>query len=46
LPYIEYIALLNSAKRKDLKEGGFSKFVGLLDKDFKTDDLRYQEIVK
>jgi len=46
LPYSEYIALLNRANKKDLKEGTFSKFVGLLDKDFKTNDPRYQEIVK
>jgi len=46
LPYSEYIALLNRVNKKDLKEGTFSKFVGLLDKNFKTNDPRYQEIVK
>ena len=28
------------------KEGKFDKFVGILDKNFKTDDIKYNEIVK
>ena len=28
------------------KEGKFDKFVGILDKNFKTDDKKYNEIIK
>ena len=28
------------------KEGKFDKFVGILDKNFKTDDIKYNEIIK
>ena len=46
LPYSEYQALLKNQKKENLEEGSFSKFVGILDKDFQTDDARYNEIVK
>jgi len=28
------------------KTGKFDKFVGVLDKNFKTDDIKYNEIIK
>lgn len=47
LPYEEYSALVSKALSKDtLKNGVFSQFVGILDSDFKTDDLKYNEIIK
>ncbi|HIO91123.1 MAG TPA: type II toxin-antitoxin system Phd/YefM family antitoxin [Campylobacterales bacterium] len=47
LPYEEYLALISSSyKKDDLDSGSFCKFVGILDDDFKTDDLKYSEIVK
>ncbi len=46
LPYEEYLALLKASKKRHLKDGAFAKFVGILDKDFKTNDPKYQEIVK
>ena len=33
-------------QKKERKEGKFDKFVGILDKNFKTDDIKYNEIVK
>jgi len=38
--------LNQSATKESLKNGGFSKFVGVLSQDFQTDDVKYQEIVK
>lgn len=48
LPYEEYERLLKSSSSKDdnLANGSFSNFVGVLDADFKTEDTRYNEIVK
>ena len=47
LPYEEYDALIKKANQnEDISQGSFSKFVGILDSDFKTDDARYQEIIK
>lgn len=47
MPYDEYEKLIRQATSKeDLKEGGFNKFVGILDKNFKTDDTKYKEIIK
>ena len=46
LPYSEYQALLRNQKKENLEDGSFSKFVGILDKDFKTDDTKYNEIIK
>ena len=46
LPYEEYQYLLKNQKRKNLEKGTFSKFIGILDKDFKTDDIKYNKIVK
>ena len=42
IPYEEYEKLLKNRSQKN----SFDKFVGILDKDFETDDARYNEIVK
>ena len=42
IPYEEYERLLKNRSHKN----SFDKFVGILDKDFETDDARYNEIVK
>lgn len=47
LPYKEYEKLINQNLTKDfLESGSFNQFVGILDDQFKTDDKRYNEIVK
>lgn len=48
LPYEEYTNLLARASNNNetLQDGVFSQFVGVLDDDFKTDDTKYNEIVK
>ncbi len=48
LPYEEYVSLLAraSSKMKNLDDGIFSQFVGILDNNFKTSDMKYNEIVK
>ena len=48
IPYTEYKNLLAraSANTDDLGESVFSKFVGVLDKKFNTDDEKYNEIIK
>ncbi len=47
LPYEEYNKLISKGINKDdLKEGVFSKFEGILKKDFKTDDTKYTKIIK
>ena len=47
LPYEEYEKLLRkSYSKEDLSVGAFNRFVGTLDNDFKTDDVKYNEIVK
>ena len=46
LPYEEYIDLLAKAsgKTQDLDDGLFSQFIGILDNDFKTSDIKYNKI--
>ena len=44
LPYEEYEKLLRKIQQKK-KSRPFDKFVGILDKNFKTDDERYNRIV-
>ena len=44
LPYVEYEKLIKKIKKKK-KSRPFDKFVGILDKNFKTDDERYNRIV-
>lgn len=47
LPYEEYERLIKaSIGREDLQDGSFNKFVGVLDNNFKTDNIKYQEILK
>lgn len=46
LPYAIYSELLNKSINKASLTGGFSDFVGILNKDFKTDDKKYQQILK
>jgi len=46
LPYEEYERLLRNQKQPHRSEGSFDKFAGVLEKDFKTDDPRYNAIVK
>ncbi len=47
LPYDEYISLLASVPKehKKLNEGIFSQFIGVLDNDFKTTDIKYNEML-
>jgi len=47
IPYEEYLNLISKASPKtiNLEEGAFSKFVGILDNDFETDDIKYNKIV-
>ena len=47
LPFEEYKFLIaKSTNRQNLEEGVFSRFVGILDDNFKTDDIKYNEIIK
>ncbi len=47
LPYEEYERLIKlSTTKENLEKGSFNKFVGILNKEFKTDDIKYQEIIK
>lgn len=47
MPYEEYEKLIRqSTLKEDLKDGGFNQFVGILDNNFKTDDIKYNEIIK
>ena len=47
LPYEEYERLIKlSSTKESLVNGLFNKFVGILDKDLKIEDIKYQEIIK
>jgi len=47
LPFEEYQELVKKAKQKDdFAKGVFSKYVGILNNEFETDDVKYNEIVK
>jgi len=48
LPYEEYSKLLRKASSSNqLSEDSiFSKFIGILDNDFKSNDIKYNEIIK
>lgn len=47
MPYDEYEKLLKrSATKESVENGSFNQFVGILDSNFETDDVRYKEIVK
>ncbi len=46
LPYEEYTALLARVNgSKDSHQSSFSKFVGVLNNDFTTEDIKYNEII-
>ena len=47
MPFEEYEKLIRkSYTQEDTKSGSFDQFVGMLDKNFKIDDVKYNEIVK
>ena len=47
MPYEEYEKLIRQLSTKDeLENGAFSKYIGVLDKSYTTDDARYNEIIK
>jgi len=48
LPYDDYLRLLQntSLEKDELTQSSFSKFIGILDDDYKTDDAKYNEILK
>ncbi len=51
IPYKEYLKLISQCQEKEdllnmLSAGKFSKFKGILDKNFKTSDEKYNSIVK
>ena len=47
LPYDEYSSLIaQTTKEEDFEHGSFSKFVGILDDEFSTDDAKYRAIVE
>ncbi len=47
MPYEEYEKLIKqSGTKENLEKGSFNQFVGILDNAFKTDDMKYNEIVK
>jgi hypothetical protein len=48
LPYEEYKSLVVKAsnKQENLKDSVFSQFVGVLDNDFKSNDKKYNKILK
>ncbi|MFP4333212.1 MAG: hypothetical protein ACLFQJ_07910 [Campylobacterales bacterium] len=47
MPYDEYEKLIKQTSTKEsLQNGSFNDFVGILGKDFKSDDEKYKKIVK
>lgn len=47
MPYEDYERLIKqSIKKENLEEGSFNKFVGILDNEFKTDDEKYEAIIR
>ena len=47
IPYEEYNLLVSRASNKEsLQNGIFSRFIGILDKNFQTDDIKYREIIE
>ncbi len=47
LPYEEYKSLIARAtvNKSDTKSSSFSKFVGILNNDYETNDIKYNEII-
>lgn len=47
LPYEEYEKLIKQSSTKEsLEDGSFNQFVGILEKNFQTDDAKYKRIVE
>ena len=46
MPYEEYEKLIKNSIKKELEEGSFNQFVGILDNNFKIDDEKYEAILK
>ena len=47
MPYKEYEQLLARASiSSNLEEGIFSKYLGILNNDFKNDDVKYNKIIQ
>jgi len=48
LPYDDYLKLIknSSLEKEELRNSSFSKFIGILDDDYKINDTKYNEIVK
>ena len=47
MPYEEYSRLLGKTiSKKELEKGVFNKFIGRLDNDYQTDDIKYNKILK
>lgn len=47
MPYEEYAKLLaQNMTKESLESGSFNQYVGVLDSDFETDDIRYKAIIK
>ncbi len=47
LPYEEYIKLITQAlSKKNLEQGSFNQYVGMLDNTFSTNDEKYNKLVK
>ncbi len=47
MPYEEYSKLLSrAASKEELKDGVFSRFIGILDRNYQTEDAKYNSIVK
>jgi hypothetical protein len=47
MPYEDYVRLIKQSTTKEsLENGSFNKFIGILDNDFKTDDVKYKAIVE
>ena len=47
MPYEEYRRLLGKTiSKKELEKGVFNKFIGRLDNDYQTDDIKYNKILK
>jgi PHD/YefM family antitoxin component YafN of YafNO toxin-antitoxin module len=47
MPYEEYEKLIKQSTTKEsLQNGAFNAFVGVLDKDFQTEDEKYKRILQ
>jgi hypothetical protein len=48
LPYDDYLKLITNSNNATNKSNSdvFSKFIGILDDNFKTNDAKYNEVIK